>query len=135
MRRNTGPSDGESAKAMGKVPTLGQRLLESPFSDLNRRPALYESASDDPVIHVKAENKVLRESGSRRQDPNPTTAVQSTGSEDAVEGALAEALKGATAAGKWDVVAKLAGELEARRRARAEVPSLAERRAKLERQR
>ncbi|MEB2314100.1 MAG: hypothetical protein OZ921_15280 [Sorangiineae bacterium] len=49
---------------------------------------------------------------------------------DAVEAALAEALHAATAAGRWDVVRQLAGELEARRRARAGIVSLAERRAK-----
>ena len=38
---------------------------------------------------------------------------------DAVEDALAAALKGATEAGKWDVVAQLAGELQARRVARS----------------
>lgn len=39
---------------------------------------------------------------------------------DAVELALANALEQATAAGRWDVVAQLASELEARRIARAE---------------
>ena len=38
---------------------------------------------------------------------------------DAVEVALAEAIRGATSAGRWDVVAQLARELEARRMARA----------------
>ena len=38
---------------------------------------------------------------------------------DAVEAALAEAIKVATSAGRWDVVAQLARELEARRVARA----------------
>jgi hypothetical protein len=37
---------------------------------------------------------------------------------DAVELALADALTRASAAGEWAVVAKLAGELEARRLAR-----------------
>jgi hypothetical protein len=37
----------------------------------------------------------------------------------AVEAALAEALRGATSAGRWDVVAQLARELEARRLARS----------------
>lgn len=36
-----------------------------------------------------------------------------------MEGALAEALRAATAAERWDVVAQLAAELEERRRARA----------------
>ena len=37
---------------------------------------------------------------------------------DLVEAALADALIGAKDAGRWDIVAKLAGELEARRLAR-----------------
>jgi hypothetical protein len=36
-----------------------------------------------------------------------------------VESALAKALEGATAAGRWDVVAQLAQELQARRLERA----------------
>ncbi|HVW29958.1 MAG TPA: hypothetical protein VHC69_31565 [Polyangiaceae bacterium] len=42
--------------------------------------------------------------------------------------ALAEALKGATAAGEWTTVAKLAAELQARREARAKVVPLDARR-------
>ena len=42
---------------------------------------------------------------------------------DAVEAALAEALTKAAAAGRYDVVAKLARELEARRLARLERPA------------
>lgn len=41
------------------------------------------------------------------------------GLSDPVEVALAEAIKGATAAGEWSVVAQLARELEARRNAHA----------------
>ena len=37
---------------------------------------------------------------------------------EAVEAALAKALEGATAAGRWEVVSQLARELEARRLAR-----------------
>jgi len=49
---------------------------------------------------------------------------------DPVEEALAAALAGATAAGRWDIVAQLARELEARRLARAQVPTLDEARAR-----
>jgi hypothetical protein len=49
---------------------------------------------------------------SRPSAPQPPPA-------DAVEGALAEALARATAADRWDVVAQLARELEARRTALA----------------
>ena len=40
------------------------------------------------------------------------------GGPDVVEAALAKALEGASVAGRWDVVAKLAEELHARRLAR-----------------
>jgi len=43
---------------------------------------------------------------------------------DPVETALAEALTKASAAGQWEIVARLAGELEARRKARAGVVDL-----------
>jgi hypothetical protein len=52
------------------------------------------------------------------------------GQGDVVEAALAEALRGATAAGQWTVVAQLARELEARREARAGVVALDAERAK-----
>ncbi len=45
---------------------------------------------------------------------------QSEGHRDAVEAALADALTEAARAGRFDVVAQLAKELEARRLARAE---------------
>jgi putative addiction module component (TIGR02574 family) len=51
--------------------------------------------------------------GSRRPKPK----LRTTG--DAVEEALANALRSAAGAGRWDVVAQLASELETRRRARA----------------
>ena len=47
-----------------------------------------------------------------------------------MEDALAEALMGAAAAGRWDIVAQLGRELEARRLAAASTPSLDERRDK-----
>jgi hypothetical protein len=46
-----------------------------------------------------------------------------------VETALAAALEGATAAREWALVGQLARELEARRLARAQVPSLDDARA------
>jgi len=47
-----------------------------------------------------------------------------------VEAALAGALSQAAAAGQWEVVARLAGELDARRRARSETVDLQAERAK-----
>ena len=47
-----------------------------------------------------------------------------------VEVALADALTRASAASQWEVVARLAGELEARRKARTTTVDLAAERAK-----
>jgi len=57
------------------------------------------------------------------------------GNPDAIECALADALTKATAAGKWDIVAQLARELEARRLAAVDVPRLDDARAKRDRRR
>lgn len=50
----------------------------------------------------------------------PRSAAANTAADDPVEGALAKALDAAAAAGRFDVVAQLAKEIEARRLARAE---------------
>jgi|GEM_PF-3521453 len=47
-------------------------------------------------------------------------------SADVVESALAEALRQAAAAGAWSTVERIAGELEARRKARAEASGVAD---------
>lgn len=67
---------------------------------------------------------------------NPAKAGQriSCGSEDGVktdpvEAALAVGIEGATRAGRWDVVAQLARQLEARHAARADAPSSLDERA------
>jgi hypothetical protein len=57
-------------------------------------------------------------------------AVEEMPTADVVEAALADALTKASAAAQWDVVARLAGELEARRKARAGVVDLVAARAK-----
>lgn len=49
---------------------------------------------------------------------------------DVVEVALAEALRGAAAAGEWEVVGQLSRELEARRKARSSVVDLSAERTK-----
>jgi hypothetical protein len=46
-----------------------------------------------------------------------------------VEGALAKAIEGAVSAGRWDVVAQLAKELEARRLATVGVMQMTDERA------
>jgi hypothetical protein len=55
---------------------------------------------------------------------------QSRGNQDPVELALATALERASAASEWDTVKVLAGELEARRRARSDVVDLKAERAR-----
>jgi hypothetical protein len=47
--------------------------------------------------------------------PPEMVAGQSRGNEDPLEAALAKAIEGAAAAGRFDVVAQIAKELEARR--------------------
>jgi hypothetical protein len=78
------------------------------------------------AVEITSNNDESRTAGSSRDDLTPRTEVasgptdlQSTrtgeGGSGPVEGALAEALTAASAAGRWDVVAQLARELEARR--------------------
>jgi hypothetical protein len=57
-------------------------------------------------------------------------ARRTRGQADGVEAALAKALEGATAAGRWDVVSQLARELEARRLASSGAIDLACERAR-----
>ena len=59
-----------------------------------------------------------REEAAARSQIAPEVHASMT-SVDGVDVALAEAIKGATIAGRWDIVAQLARELEARRLARA----------------
>ncbi len=59
-----------------------------------------------------------------------TTLGQCWGNPNPVELALAKAIEGATAAGRFDVVAQLAAQLDARRLAAAGVARLEDKRAK-----
>lgn len=58
-------------------------------------------------------------SGQARTTPDATAVGRSWGDADPVEAAIAEALRKATEVGRFDVVAQLARELEARRTAGA----------------
>ena len=62
--------------------------------------------------------------------PPPPPSPRSVAASDPVETALATALEGASAAREWALVGQLARELEARRLARAQVPTLDEARAR-----
>lgn len=66
--------------------------------------------------NVREERDIFDDRREPSPPPLPRPAAAST---DPVESALAAALTGATEAGRWDVVAQLAGELQARRSARA----------------
>ena len=59
------------------------------------------------------------EEATRDDAKRPEVSASPSPVADAVEAALVEAIRGATTAGRWDVVAQLARELEARRLARA----------------
>ena len=63
---------------------------------------------------VKAAAETTNDDVTRRE-----VSASASSQVDAVDGALAEALRAATNAGRWDVVAQLARELEARRSVRA----------------
>jgi hypothetical protein len=78
-----------------------------------------------PVVSDESSRIVTDEHVERTEtEPPPATHA------DAVEVALARAIEGATADRQWALVAQLAGELETRRRARADVPTLADARTR-----
>jgi len=86
----------------------------------------------EPKSHAEPSDTVTTRKDSPRPDEtggDPDGQCQSEGQSakrsDPVEEALADALRGATAAGQWDTVAQLARELQARREARAGVVDLA----------
>lgn len=99
-----------------------------PISSLCLRPQGESNvlAPFQPSVADRAENKPVETT----QGDDPPRGLSD--SNDAVELALAEAIRGATAAGQWAVVAQLAGELEARRRARESVVDLGEARKRRE---
>jgi len=85
---------------------MGIENANEPGADENRR----ESSSTN------------RDAPTPTPERNPATRGERSDSGaivDAVEVALAKALEGATAEKRWDVVAQLGSELEARRLARA----------------
>ncbi len=71
-----------------------------------------------------------RQLDSTRVDVSARELVAFGPKESTVEDALARAIEGAVSAGRWDIVAQLAKELEARRLAAAGVMLLADERAK-----
>lgn len=87
-----------------------------------QNPGDAEKAQNTAVFDGLGRQSEVSDGSEVRETPSAPASVPPQ--DDPVEAALAEALRGATAAGQWTVVAQLAGELEARRKARAGVVSL-----------
>jgi hypothetical protein len=98
----------------------------------------FEPSLAPSPIHNTHENKAFLDTSEPADSVSNTAKsaidgqafTESNVSIDPVEAALAKALEGATAAGQWSTVAQLARELEERRKAHADVVSLATVRAR-----
>jgi hypothetical protein len=82
-----------------------------------RKPSNTEDASNFAANRKSEPSSADHSSTDNSADAR--TVASSMGHADAVEIALAKALEGATAEGKWEIVGQLARELESRRLARA----------------
>jgi hypothetical protein len=90
--------------------------------ELNPRPAVYEGTLAIRGYTEPREKGSTVDSGAPEISPlRPPRPIQGPNADapDAIEQALAKALTEAAGAGRFDVVAQLARELEARRHARA----------------
>ena len=96
--------DGMVAPGRVELPTFGLGIGDALDPDVE--------PSENPPNHVASTGP-----GS----PSCPTLAQDS---DPIEGALSDALRAATAADQWTLVAQLASELEARRRSRAGVVEL-----------
>lgn len=91
----------------------------------------FEVPGDPPELSHQAEKPLGREAEREQLETGKGLSGAVTASEpDAVEAALAQALTAATTAARWELVAQLAAELEARRRQRLQVPDLSAERAR-----
>jgi hypothetical protein len=79
-----------------------------------------EPKADQPIEETSSieETSPINDPGDTETARPKAAEGQSWGNQDPVEGALAKAIEGAAAAGRFDVVAQLVKELEARRLAR-----------------
>ena len=119
-KRRYGPLD------VGKKPGNGASPagVESETPVLTTRTRVDSRTNELPRVDVSVRSVV---------DVGPSEVPSEpmrSGKPASVEDALAEALMGAAAAARWDIVAQLGRELEARRLAAASIPSLHERRDK-----
>jgi hypothetical protein len=107
-------------KALGQPPGVCPMIAPFPSGrrDSNSRPLVPQSGPVQdhgrPSQDLPADRVVVVHDGTPSREP----VGRSWGNGDPVETALAEAIRGATAAGEWSTVAQLAKELEARRLAR-----------------
>jgi hypothetical protein len=106
--------ESESCGKLSKPPVADSRLLPPGSDEIAEQPATPRASLrptwTDPLQAAERDYEETR----RLADPSEPVA-----SGDAVEAALANALAAAAAAGRFDVVAQLARDLEARRQARA----------------
>lgn len=100
-----------------EAPLVGRQGLEPWTNGLKTPQAEGEARKNEENDSSLVRSDVATGSGG-------AIAGQSDVPVDAVEEALAEALRGATAAGQWETVTTLARELQARREARAGVVQL-----------
>ena len=82
----------------------------------------------DPDLRYQQENKADRSGGEPLDEP-VQVAIAAQGAAHSTEEALGLAILEATRAGRWDVVAQLARELEARRLGAAGVPRIGDRKS------
>lgn len=99
------------------------KLFEAGWTGLeresaNRAPREKKAGSSSGVAAVPSEPVRVQTPRSETEQPKPLGQTKDE-RVDALEAALADAITKATAAGEWATVAQLAGELEARRTARA----------------
>jgi hypothetical protein len=92
-------------------------LASRPLTGNSRKDAA--SGVLDTSTPIVANGREKDAGGATKDDARRREVSTSTPAVDTVEVALADALRGATEAGRWDAVSQLAHELEERRRARS----------------
>ena len=107
--------ESDSCGKLSKRPVADSRLLPPGSGEIAELPAM-PRASPRPTWTDPLQAAECDDEGETQRLADPSERVASG---DAVEAALANALAAAATAGRFDVVAQLARDLEARRQARA----------------
>ena len=107
--------ESESGGQLSKPSVADSRLLSPRSDEIAEQPAM-PRASPPPTWTDPLQPAGCDDEGETQRLADPSVRLASG---DAVEMALANALAAAAAAGRFDVVAQLARDLEARRQARA----------------